>query len=69
MHINLFIVDSHFTDFFCYGGVCSTIVTVNQVQIMDEAVYISHSSNTLGKGTNPIFSLKLWVNNRVDKAL
>ena len=28
--------------------------TVTQVQILDEADYISHSTNTLGKGMNPI---------------
>ena len=27
---------------------------VTQVQILDEANYISHSTNTLGKGMNPI---------------
>ena len=27
--------------------------TVTQVQIPNEAVYISHSANTLGKGTYP----------------
>ena len=26
---------------------------VTRVQILDETVYISHSVNTLGKGTNP----------------
>ena len=28
--------------------------TVTQVQILDETVCISHRSNTLGKGMNPI---------------
>ena len=28
--------------------------TVTGVQILDEADYISHSTNTLGKGMNPI---------------
>ena len=27
--------------------------TVTQVQILDEAVWISHSANTLEKGMNP----------------
>ena len=28
--------------------------TVTRVQILDETDYISHSTNTLGKGMNPI---------------
>ena len=28
--------------------------TATRVQILDEADYISHSTNTLGKGMNPI---------------
>ena len=28
--------------------------TAKRVQIMDQANYISHSTNTLGKGMNPI---------------
>ena len=40
-----------------------------RVQILDEAVCISHSVNILGKGMNPIFSLKLWINNRTYWAL
>ena len=28
--------------------------TATQVQNLDEAVYISHSANTLGKAMNPI---------------
>ena len=28
--------------------------TVTRVQILDEIDYISHSTNTLGKGMNPI---------------
>ena len=28
--------------------------TTTRVQIQDEADYISHSANTLGKGMNPI---------------
>ena len=28
--------------------------TASQIQILDEADYISHSTNTLGKGMNPI---------------
>ena len=30
------------------------IVVVTRVQILDETDYISHSTNTLGKGMNPI---------------
>ena len=36
--------------------------TAMRVQILDEAVYISHSVNTLWKGMNSLFSLQLWVN-------
>ena len=35
--------------------------TVEQVQILDEAVCISHCANTFGKGMNPIISLQLWA--------
>ena len=27
--------------------------TVTQIQIMDEAIFISHSANIIGKGINP----------------
>ena len=44
--------------------------TVIQVQIHDEAVCISHCSNTLGKIMHPtILSLQLWINSRADWAL
>ena len=42
-----------------FGGACSVMIitkemdTVIRVQILDKAVYISHSTNTLGKGMNP----------------
>ena len=45
---------------YLFGGARSVMVTaykmhmVTQVQISGEAVSISHSSNTLGKGMNPI---------------
>ena len=38
--------------------------TVTQVQILDETDCISHSTNTLGKGMNPIILLQLWINSR-----
>ena len=31
--------------------------TTTQIQILDEADYISHSANILGKGMNPIILL------------
>ena len=38
-----------------------------RVQILDKTDCISHSTNTLGKGMNPIIlSLQLWVNSRAD---
>ena len=43
-----------------FGGVLGVMVivvemdTVTRVQILDEAYCISHSTNTLGKGMNPI---------------
>ena len=42
------------------GGACGVTVIVvgnehgDTVQILDETDYISHSTNTLGKGMNPI---------------
>ena len=39
--------------------------TVNQVQILDKAVCISYSANTLSK----LFSLIAWVNNKADRAI
>ena len=44
------------------------IIIGNSNQILDEAVCISHSVNTLGKGMN-LFSLHLCINNRIDRAL
>ena len=40
--------------------------TPTRVQILDETDCISHSTNTLGKGMNPIILLQLWVNSRTD---
>ena len=37
-----------------------------RVQILNEADSISHNTNTLGKGMNPIISLHLWVNSTAD---
>ena len=37
-----------------------------RVQILDETDCISHSTNTLRKGMNPIISFQLWVNCRTD---
>ena len=54
-----------------YGGAHSIMVIYKLlaiwVQIMDKAIYISHSTNTLGKGINPI--IQLWINNRADWSL
>ena len=36
---------------------------------MDEADGISRSTDTLGKGMNPLFSLQLLVNSRADRVL
>ena len=36
----------------------------SEFKILDEAVCISHSANTLGKGMNTIISLQQWVNCR-----
>ena len=42
----------------------------NQVQILNKAVYISHSINTLGKGMDPIIlPLAMSVNSKADIAL
>ena len=41
--------------------------TGTRVQILDEAAYISHSANTLGKVWIQLFSLQLWVNSEADK--
>ena len=46
------------------------IDSVTQVQILDEADWILRSTNTFGKGMNPITSLpQLWVNRSADWAL
>ena len=40
-----------------YGVACGVMVIMDmatQVQILDKTDYISHSTNTLGKGMNPI---------------
>ena len=36
--------------------------TATRVQILDEAVYISHCAITLGKGMNPALLLQAMVN-------
>ena len=36
------------------GGTRDVMDTATQVQILDETDCISHSTNTLGKGINPI---------------
>ena len=38
-------------------GMCGVMDMATQVQILNKAVYISHSTNTLGKGMNPIVLL------------
>ena len=38
----------------CNGYRHREMDTATRVQILDEADYISHSTNTLGKGMNPI---------------
>ena len=40
--------------------------TATRVQILDETDCISHSTNSLGKGMNPIILPQLWVNSRAD---
>ncbi len=42
--------------------------TATRVQFLDETDCISHGTNTLGKGMNPI-SLPPWVNSRKDWVL
>ena len=37
---------------------------MTQIHILDKAAYISHSTNTLGKGMNPFF-FQLWVGQTV----
>ena len=34
---------------------------VTRVQNLNKAAFISYSTNTFGKGMNPIISLQLWV--------
>ena len=36
------------------GGACGVMDTATWVQILDETDCISHSTNTFGKGMNPI---------------
>ena len=43
--------------------------TATRVQILDETDCISHCTNTLGEGMNPIILLQLWVNSRADWVL
>ena len=39
--------------------------TATRIPILNETDCISHNTNTLGKGMNPII-LQLWVNSRAD---
>ena len=43
--------------------------TATRVQILDETDCISHSTNALRKGMNPIILPQLWVNSRTDWVL
>ena len=43
--------------------------TVTRVQILDETDCISHSTNTLGKGMNPVILPPPRVNSRTDWVL
>ena len=40
--------------------------TETRVQILDEAVYILHGANTLGKDMNLTNPFQLWANSRAD---
>ena len=42
--------------------------TTTKVQILDDAVYIAHSANNLGKGINPTF-LPAAMGSSADSAL
>ena len=69
----LFVFDMHS---WCYKSVCSwrgsygnsyrrwIMYSATQVQILDKAICISYSPNSLGKGMHPNILPSIWVNSR-----